>query len=514
MERPKHALQAADYLARFPGCSNEDFRLYLVDAREKEIAYGGSLPHDIQYAEDLAAARTARLRADIIKAPGSLVDPHQKIVDHLFSEKKRKISHAAHDDGEEDPSIHQNEAKDSRILQNENRAEDSRILQNEAEEIPAPIAPRPGYEEAVQRILKARSSEEAWDPIYWGALDLRYPGESPCADTQRAEHFLPKAIHLQVNQRIHDLLIHAREGISKYARALLDLLEALSRDLGSPKDLGAILVRDGAKEFLLSLKLRIRQKIMVAEEGVADRANGSPKSDEEADLRYGDGASPADRDDKRLRASKGTGKRVDYDYYVGSRELGAGENSGDSPSKDKVNGDLIATIKLAIGQIRKAKKEVFADLPMMDRSKGACDMAAMIAPPFFVVDRHRIRFYVLCEIGSDIFAFRDFGEAVDFGSIDQELMQFSQLSRRFLLFQQLVIHSSAAVDSAKSRVQEDLLSIAGDKEFWGSGGPLPITPIKRDLVRSRTMRRASVPIAGPTPTKKRANAPELRGFPS
>ncbi|KAI8821118.1 uncharacterized protein EV422DRAFT_54167 [Fimicolochytrium jonesii] len=70
-------------------------------------------------------------------------------------------------------------------------------------------------------------------------------------------------------------------------------------------------------------------------------------------LRYGDGASAADRDDNRLRTSKGIGKKVDYDYFVGSRELGAGENSGDSPTKEKVNGDLIATIKVRTRHFRK-----------------------------------------------------------------------------------------------------------------------------------------------------------------
>ncbi|KAJ3169722.1 hypothetical protein HDU87_000556 [Geranomyces variabilis] len=49
-------------------------------------------------------------------------------------------------------------------------------------------------------------------------------------------------------------------------------------------------------------------------------------------LRYGDGAWPADRDDKKRKLS-------------GSRELGVGANAGDAPSMQKIESDWISCVK-------------------------------------------------------------------------------------------------------------------------------------------------------------------------
>ncbi|KAJ3157388.1 hypothetical protein HDU86_003279 [Geranomyces michiganensis] len=60
-----------------------------------------------------------------------------------------------------------------------------------------------------------------------------------------------------------------------------------------------------------------------------------------AQLRYGDGAPKADSDDKRRRSSANGAQRVDYNHFVKGWE-----NASVAPSKDKVEGDFLAAIKV------------------------------------------------------------------------------------------------------------------------------------------------------------------------
>ncbi|KAI8919428.1 hypothetical protein DFJ77DRAFT_508309 [Powellomyces hirtus] len=172
-------------------------------------------------------------------------------------------------------------------------------------------------------------------------------------------------------------------------------------------------------------------------------------------LCYSERQSHADQDDKkRWMSTADSGKNFDYNFFIKSQKLGAGENAGSAPTRDKADNDLIASIKTAVSQVQCAKKQIFAEIQASDLpSKDAVELAAQIAPPFFVVQSLRIYFYVLFEIGPDIFAFKNFAE-MDISKIHEDLFALTWLARCFLLFQQPMINTNTAIDSAKLRMQQ------------------------------------------------------------
>ncbi|KAJ3150445.1 hypothetical protein HDU86_006617 [Geranomyces michiganensis] len=422
------------------------------------------------------------------------------------------------------------------------------------------------FGEAITAIKRARKDDDHLNPMYWAALDLRKENGSPGANAIRAKNLLPPQELCQIDKRFTTIMKQAAQDFSVEAGNLLEILEALSSSLDTPRELGREVQKYGSVRFFDDLKDRIRSKKQAIMTDLADAKTGTPDSDYDeqgashlisrlsqlenkrldpddiatrwilrametcceienaptnvtertndvyylmrfailpsVSLRYGDGASLADRDDKKRRLSNaGSGKKVDFNYFIGSRELGVGENAGDAPSVQKIDSDWISCVKTAISQARSIRREAFGDKNPADFSRNTVELASQVACPFFLVEGTRIRFFLLFVVGTEIYAFNEYGTMSDVSQMDSKLKVFTRIARFFLIFERIMLNTNAKVNLVLTRVQEELLQKAAAEDPWAGPGPLPPTPVSKSLRRSKQMREANAPVAGPTPTK-------------
>ncbi|KNC97232.1 uncharacterized protein SPPG_07619 [Spizellomyces punctatus DAOM BR117] len=229
-----------------------------------------------------------------------------------------------------------------------------------------------------------------------------------------------------------------------------------------------------------------------------------------AGVRYGEGCSRADDEDKKRRQSTTSGgKKVDFDYFLGTDEIGVGENFGYKSSRDKRDGDFIAATKCAIAQIRSLVKKTCVHLEAQNiaPSKELKHGFAQIAVPFHVIRDYTVRFFCMFVVCDELYAFAEWA-AVDSAGMNGEILSILDMAENFLLFEALA-GNAASLQADLQTAARRLVSTFGKKQrrasIWSRGGAHGVKPrplVKNSTDRPKTWSRASAPLAGATPKKK------------
>ncbi|KAJ3153735.1 hypothetical protein HDU86_005068 [Geranomyces michiganensis] len=158
-----------------------------------------------------------------------------------------------------------------------------------------------------------------------------------------------------------------------------------------------------------------------------------------AGLRYGEGSSRADEEDKKRRGSTSSmGKKVDFNHFLGTRELATGENAGYKPLISKVEADFISCVKCTVAQMRALKGPILASLDSSNivPPSDIKEMLAQLALPFFLVDGMMIHFFCVFLVGEELFAFKDFA-SVNLAKLDSDVIVALDLAQNFFLYEVL-----------------------------------------------------------------------------
>ncbi|KAJ3189091.1 hypothetical protein HDU85_002716 [Gaertneriomyces sp. JEL0708] len=204
-------------------------------------------------------------------------------------------------------------------------------------------------------------------------------------------------------------------------------------------------------------------------------------------LRYGDGESKADSDDKTLRLSSSGGKKVDYLHLVDGREFGSGENS----RRGYEHTDFIAGIKCAIAQLRSLKRELgptLAQHPLVERQ-----FYSGVPVCFYQIRQHTIEFRVLFNIGSELYAWGEWAKI----SIAENLPTCLDAAENFLIAKHIMETSSMAFQHVLKQLRARVTMMTSWRGKGTDGLQLNIAK------RTRWTPPQNSPVPAATPKKSR-----------
>ncbi|KAI9099218.1 hypothetical protein DFS34DRAFT_59959 [Phlyctochytrium arcticum] len=404
----------------------------------------------------------------------------------------------------------------------------------------------------IHEIRSSSSEDKALSSIYWGAIDLRSTDSGgPLPENERGETFLPSETISKLHDHVNELLKDATKRISPSAVALLEVTKSINstcdprsgihpirlEDIqkamvwgGIPKIvelLQAYLakfeiiigeVEDDEEDMAIEQVRALREQIQSIDPDdketfwilsnlfLLDRIRWEPLKPTErttdayrilpfammdnVSLRYGDGESKADSDDKKRRQSSSTGKHVDYLHIIDGREFGSGESSRRALTKsDFIAGLKIRSLKSAV--VARTAGSTINIRPILD------EMLSVVCCPYYQAANGILHFRVLFNIGSELYAFQEWANvSLPAGDLESGL----EMAEKFLICRHAMIRSHEAVRHAEHLLDEALLANKCNLRF---PRPVGIRGKRIPLVLKRRSwpAPAAVPAPGSTPKK-------------
>ncbi|KNC99747.1 uncharacterized protein SPPG_05127 [Spizellomyces punctatus DAOM BR117] len=412
----------------------------------------------------------------------------------------------------------------------------------------------------VTRIKELRSSGSpgALSTLFWSVVDLRtqeYP-DFPLPMNERGCTLLTGETITKLNEHFQSIMLDAQEKLSTSVVSLFEVLRSLvqyDRSEYSIAKLSNVLHRGGicALKLLFSDKLEGMERLW-RDQGSEDELQSveetlaacqaidpddsmtkwvcrkfydaedmllmpSDPTERTIDaycilpfsklpvvsLRYGEGACKADAEDKKRRNSESKGKHVDFNHFLGGKEVGTGENAGVKPTQDKKDMDFVAGVKCSVALIRSYKQRIVSSCKEngIDAPQDIIEDLQNLAVPFYHVQGTVCMFFLVFAIGNELYGLKEW-DFVDFGSMGESVDVILDMAWNFLCVQAL--HQS--FEASRRYITLKVDKIIGRQKsqklrtIWTIGSRGRGRHLSQPL-RRRSWTAASVPIPGHTPKK-------------
>ncbi|KND03088.1 uncharacterized protein SPPG_02152 [Spizellomyces punctatus DAOM BR117] len=174
---------------------------------------------------------------------------------------------------------------------------------------------------------------------------------------------------------------------------------------------------------------------------------------DDVSLICGDEESKADSDDKTRKASTSTGKPVDFLHIINGKEYGQGM----STRRGFLDRDFLASIKVSTAQI-KAHKDYLSNIFPPAMSSVLNELLMDVAVPFYQVYLGTIRFYLVFNVGSELYILHEWGRvSLPNGNVSTCL----NMAEIFLISRHIMLRSADAVNKAEERLRNERNNVSG-----------------------------------------------------